>query len=153
MRHFTSNEVCAVTGASLKVLAAWLKRGHFQPLAGQPGSGRRGTYEMPDVVQLAFLRELSRVGIGPHISAQVWRDAVVPNSGELSFRLLFGLLDDDTAVDWRIVWPGEDDGLGQANAPAVAALVNMPQLIARIARGMEAVVKARDALAVERIAA
>jgi len=90
--RYLASDVLRVTGITNTTLQSWLARGYFDvpAEATAPGSGGRRLFHARLILQIAFTRELVKLGLGVEAASEIgWRCLIKPSDTT-----------DDSLEDW-----------------------------------------------------
>jgi DNA-binding transcriptional MerR regulator len=88
-RTFTIHEACAATGVTPVCLHQWIEREHFTPLH-DPAPGLRREYALRDIVHIAAMVELARIGLPIRRAAQMLGTSPLDTAGRRTITLRQG---------------------------------------------------------------
>lgn len=132
--EYSTPELLTVTRVSGSLFKQWIDRGHLSLSSGAPGTGNRRQHTSRDVLQVAVLAELARLGVPPNRGKLVWLLAVAPAlavPGGPPPTVLLAPREDGSDHDIRVVH-GDDYGLDAPGAPAAFVALRLSVLVQRI---------------------
>lgn len=136
MLHSTS-EILRATGLAAALFHQWVNRNHISLTTGRPGAGNHREHTFGDVVQVAVVAELSRLGVPPSRGRLIWllhlRPWVeLPGAIDPNACLLIGPSRAGSDHIVRPVSDLSDMGLDRADAPTAFIVFRWGELVRRL---------------------
>ena len=126
---YTTTELLHVSGLAAGNFKQLVNRDQLVLSGGKRvGSGNARLHTKTDVLQAAFISHLARIGITPRRIRMTWAMCVVPNLAEPELLILFAPRADDSDLDIRLVFPGQDGGMDRDDAPPVFSVLDLGRL-------------------------
>ena len=138
--QFTTPELLAITGVSNSVFSQWLNRKHLVLSSGEsPGKGNAWLHTPRDVLQVAVVAALTRLGVPLGRAKLVWFMAVAPAvdvPGGPAPTILLAPRPDGSDHDIRVVH-GNDYGLDAPDAPTAFIALRVELVARRVGERMD----------------
>jgi len=129
--QFSTQTVLEIAGVHLETLRIWIKRGYLDGLDSvNPGRGKQRLYSAGDVIIIAALAELTRLGHPPsHFTADI-AELVLSSAGRWQWNLqgMWGEPQEHSPDRYLLLFPrgGEDGALQWTQQPTPKPRFSFP---------------------------